>query len=283
MELNTVQSGIDSRQYLFSFPIQATAQVPADFLVPGGLPPLLAGVFLPQADVDWLGRRKYPARILLLAGQELVIAAHPSAREPPVRVALDRIESLECGRILLLGWIALTWDAGRKRLPFNTTARGPVEAFMEALKSRWLRAAPNLEAGQRDASRLDLKFEYARSAELLCGEIPLVQFFHPSVCQKRRRWGLCRERWLPGDLLAATSRRLLWITERHKGQWERYGTVSHSVPLASITGVRCVWAGRCGELQFAFRCEDSWHVPLREGEEQEAQEFAAAVRARLVT
>ena len=135
-------TGVDSRQYRFSFAIPALSQVPADFVLPPDLGPFDAGVFLPRDDVDWLGRRRYPARILLLSGREALVVPHPAAGEPTIRVPLDRIERIEWGRILLIGWIVLTWNGGHILLQYNTRARGPVEKCLRTLQDRWLPATP---------------------------------------------------------------------------------------------------------------------------------------------
>ena len=208
------------------------------------------------------------------------MAAHPSAREPIVRIPLSFIRRIESGRILLLGWIVLTWVGGQERLPYNTCNKYAVDMFLETLKERWLPAAPRAEAWQGEAcgKPLSLKFDYAQSEELLDGEAPLARFFQPAACHVRR-WGVFRrERWSAGDLLVATSRRLLWIEERYKGQYERYGTVSHSAPLVSIAGIHCAGKDRQSELEVAFSSGDSWHIPLRENEEREAWKFEAALR-----
>jgi len=249
-------SSVDSRQYRFTFAIEALSQVPPDFVLPHDFRACDAGVFLPRGDVDCLGRRRYPARILLLSDREAMVAPHPSAGEQPARVSLDRIERVEWGRILLTGWIVLTWDGGQILLPYNTRARGPVEKCMKTLQDRWLPAALARPAPPTCAfgEPLDLKFDYARSAELIAGETVLAQFFQP------------------GDLLIVTSRRLLWITERHKGSYGRYGTVSHSARLSSIAEVR-------GGLEIAFRSGDPWHIPVREYQKQEASKFEAAVHS----
>ena len=276
-------SGGDSRQYRFTFAIEALSQVPPDFVLPPEFRAFDAGVFLPRGDVDWLGRRRYPARILLLSDREAMVAPHPAAGELPVRVSLDRIERVEWGRILLTGWIVLTWDGGQISLPYNTRARGPVEKCMKTLQDRWLPAAPARPAPPTWAfgEPLDLKFEYARSAELIDGEAPLAQFFQPAVRGLRRRSWFRRNDSSAGDLVLVTSRRLLWITERHKGSYGRYGTVSHSTRLSSIAGVRCVWTQRAGSLEIAFRSGDPWHIPVREDQKQEARRFEAAVRSML--
>jgi hypothetical protein len=165
-------SGVDSRQYRFTFAIEALSQVPPDFVLPPEFGVFDAGVFLPRGDVDWLGRRRYPARILLLSDRQAMVVPHPAAGEQPVRVSLDRIERVDWGRILLTGWIVLTWDGGQINLPYNTRARGPVEKCMKTLQDRWLPAAPALPAPPTCAfgAPLDLKFDYARSAELIAGE-----------------------------------------------------------------------------------------------------------------
>jgi hypothetical protein len=257
-------TGVDSRQYRFSFAVETLAQVPDDFVLPPDLATFDAGVFLPRDDSDWLGRRRYPARILLLGDREALVVSHPAAGEPQVRVPLDGIERLEWGRILLTGWVALTWNGGQIQLPYNTRARGAVEKCIRTLEDRWLPAKPAQQAPFAAAfgEPLDLKFEYARSAEQLPGEVPLAQFFQPPPA---------------GDLVLVTSRRLLWITERRKGRYERYGTVSHSARLASIAGVRRIWDDKRDGLEIAFRYGDAWHIPLRENEKQEAQRFAAAL------
>jgi hypothetical protein len=258
--------------------------LPADFEELPHCEPLLAGVFLPRDGEGWLGRREYPARVLLLTGSEVVVAAHPSAREPVVRFPLGLLQSIECGRSLLLGSIVLKWDGGQKRLPYNTCNSGPVDKVMDVIEDRWLPAVPGPEARNCEAfgEPLNLKFEYAQSGELLEGEEPLARFFQPAS-RRTRRWAVFRrETWSPGDLLLATSRRALWIEERYKGRYERYGTISHSAPLALLAGIRCAAANRRGELQVTFRTGDVWRIPLHLGRESEALKFEAALGRILV-
>ena len=123
--IGTAGTGVDSRQYIFSFAIDSLSGIPADFTEPFDLETVLAGVFLPRDDAGWLGRQKYPARVLLLTEREMVVAAHPSAREPLVRVPLGVIRTVECGRILLLGWIALTWDGGQETVAVQHAYQRP--------------------------------------------------------------------------------------------------------------------------------------------------------------
>ena len=154
---------------------------------------------------------------------------------------------------------------------------------MRTLQHRWLPTAPAHQTPSAEAfgAPLDLKFENARSAELLTGEAPLAQFFQPAVRGLRRfRW-FRRNDWTPGDLLSVTSRRLLWITERRKGQYERYGTVSHSARLPSIAGLRCVGTGQGTMFEITLRSGDAWRIPLGADQAQEAGRFEAIVQTLL--
>jgi hypothetical protein len=277
--ISTDGDGVDSRQYIFSFAIETLSLVPTDFVLPPDLRGLRAGVFLPQAEPDWFGRHKYPARILLLTEREVVVVAHPTAGDEPLRFPLDRLERLEWGRILLTGWIVFIWDTGQKQLLYNTRARGPVEKFMRTFEDRWLPARPRADAHPPSVfgEPLNIKFEYARSAELVLGDTPLAQFFQPAICGTRRLLWFHQKSWSPGDLVAATTRRLLWITERRHGRYERYGTVSHWAPLAAVAEIQCIRADNASELRITFRSGGSWRIPLGENEEA-ARAFAAAVQ-----
>jgi len=276
--VQTAGNRVDSRQYIFSFPIESLSAIPADFT---GLPDfgaLRAGVFLPRDDPDWLGRRDYPARVLLLTERDVVVAAHPAEREPLLQVAVGRIQSVECGRMLLPGWIVMAWDGGRIRLLYNMRTEGPVARYLKTFKDQWLPAAATRKTERCEAfgEPLSLKFEYARSAELLPGETALVQLFHPARREVRGRWIFRREHWLAGDLLMVTTRRLLWITDRYNGQYECYGTTSRSAPLESIADIKSSAADGGEELKISFCSGHSWHIPVGAIEERETRKFEAA-------
>ena len=270
----------DPRQYIFSFPICSLAEVPSNFSLPFEAAPLVAGVFLPQHTAGWPGRRKSPARILLLTASEIVAAACACEPETAVRIPLHQIVSVESGRILLLGWLAVNWEGGRSEWPYNTCNRRAVDAFLTALKNRWL--PPPAISRQSDleiyGAPPSLKFIYAQAEELLEDEIPLARFFQPAVCRLGGRWWPRRKTWSAGDLLLATSQRLLWIEERYKGRYERYGTVHHSAALASLVGAVLTQQDRTAWMTIGFCSGESWEIPLQESMAQEAAKFSAALR-----
>ncbi len=273
---------MDSRSYVFPFGIDSIPGIPPDFILPPGLGELTAGVFLPQGGTGCLGCRQYPARVALLTPREVVVAAHRTAGASPARVPVDAIECMEHGRVLLAGWITLWWDGGCAELPYNTAASGPVDAFVARLLERWL-PNPSGPAAFEAAcgAPLNLKFAHARSAELLAGETVLSQFFQPGRWEYRRAGPLSRKTRHGGDLLAATTRRLVWITERRRGSYEPYGTCSRSAPLEALRELRTKGNDSRGELEVVFRRGHSWRVPVTRGAGQQARAFEALLRRML--
>ena len=262
----------DSLQYRFSFALETLAQVPGEFVLPAGVGELQTGVFLPGDDADWLGRRRYLPHVLLLCGRELLMMPHPSSAEQPVRVPLDAIAQIEWGRILLTGWIVLKWDGGRLHLPYNTRSRAPVERAVKAILECWLPAA----TAQRQSAAcfgppLDIKFTNALSAELIAQEAIVAQLYQPADRSLRRRFWFQGGTTTAGDLLLLTSRRILWITERHKGKYGRYGAVSHTARLSSVA--RCAIAGQSSDIEIQFSRGESWRIPLREAWGPAARDF----------
>lgn len=272
-----------SHQYIFAFPIRELPDIPPEFSGLCEPEELRAGVFLPRDDADWRGRRDYPARVLLLTDQQVVVADHPAEQQPVLRIPVSRIHTVECGRILLPGWLELTWEGGRKCLPYNTRTRGPVEAYVKALLERWLpplllRESPAFESFGKG---LNSKFSYARASALIPGETAVAQFFQPPVCHVRRWFLLRRQDWSAADLLIVTSRRLLWITDRHQGRYERYGIVCRSAPLPLVAEAGCAEIPSGAEFKIVLDCGATWRIPLGESETREARKFEDVFRRTL--
>jgi hypothetical protein len=121
---------MDSRDYICPLTINCLSDVPADFETPPGLPASACGLFLPRSDPDWLGRSAHPPSVVLLDRDFLFVIPHPAARAHTVRWPLHELESIECGRILLLGWIRLKSWEGQQFLPYNRRSAPIVERFL---------------------------------------------------------------------------------------------------------------------------------------------------------
>jgi len=275
---------MDSRDYIWALTIHNASDVPADFGAPPAISDLVAGVFLPQSEPDWLRRRAYPARVLLLTHEALRVIAHPRAKEEDLVIPLRDLEGLECGRILLIGWIGLRWGGLQRDLGYNRRGSQIVERFLTSLKASWLageiQPAVELPARRDYGKALADKFAYALETELIDNqERPLARFFHPSI-RRARRW-FRKETRSAGDLILLTERRVLWITERRGVTRAAYGTVSYSAPFAAVADVSYRRPEREPELSIYLRSGESWRVPLDEGDETDAQIFADVIREAL--
>lgn len=277
---------MDSRDYICAFTINGAGDVPADFEPPPGVSDFVAGLFLPQSEPDWLRRRAYPARILLLTHDALWVIPHSRAKEQKLLIPLRDLESLDCGRILLLGWIGLHWGDVQQVLLYNRRCALTVERFLARLKAHWCTdeaglAGIELRSHGDYGAALNEKFEHALETEMIDDERPLIRFFHPSIRRVRRRRLLRRETWSAGDLIVLSRRRVLWITERRGTAYEPYGTVSHSAPLMALVDVVYLPAEHGPQLRVCLRSGESWRLPLDDSHGSEAQSFADVIRKAL--
>lgn len=262
----------DSRDYVTPFGISGLSDVPRDILLPPGLPEELDGLFLPQ-DQGWFGARKFPPRVLILAGKAVWVIARGG---PQTRIPLRAVEVVECGRILLSGWIGFEWNQTSLTLPYNRRGTSSVERFLQTLKDSWLEEVPAFHhVPPRNCGREpDLKFGYAKSDEALEDERTLLQFFQPLAPVMERRFLWKRQTWSAGDLLVVSDRRVLWITERHRASFAPYGTISRSTPLAAVREIDAGLFGDKPHLEIQLRSGKSWRVPLHKDMDRAAGEFA---------
>lgn len=277
-------SGVDSRQYSFSFPINSLSTIPADFGDVPGVGRIRAGAFLPRGEPNHLGIRPYSARVLLVTDSELAVMCHPSEHEVTLRVPIREIEGFEWGQMLLLGWIRFFWGGGSTVLRYNRRSSHPIEEAIQEIEGA--RHSPGLrEPATRLKSfgePLNLKFECARSAQLLTGEEPSAQLFYPARCQMCWCWGLRRQVWSPGSLLLATPTRLLWITEDYEGGYTPYGSVTHSADLSSIASVEAASPEQTDSGPvITFRSGRQWRVPVQQESESESWAFIETLRQLL--
>jgi hypothetical protein len=267
---------VDSRQYIFAYPIRSLEDVPADFPIPAGDCGFRLGLFLPRDEPDWFGRSAYPTRILLLSGGAIVILPHPKMREPVIRIPLQELLFVEAGHILLIGWLRFVGKLADHKLPYNTRSGRPVEEFLRILREEYLPGTPDLspDGPLGPGEPLDLKFRNAEYFELDACERVLFRFFNPATKKIRRHWIFRWESRMPGDLVALTNRRVLWITDRVQDRYEAYGTVTRSAPVSALAQLTCQRTDENCALLVKFSSEASWRIPLPPERQAEAQRFA---------
>jgi hypothetical protein len=126
---------------------------------------------------------------------------------------------------------------------------------------------------------LDLKFRNAEYFELDAGERVLFRFFSPATKKIRRHWIFRWESWVPGDLVALTNRRVLWITDRVQERYAAYGTVTRSAPVRALAQLTCRPTAEDCALSVAFSSDASWRIPLPLEVQAEARRFAEECRS----
>lgn len=257
----------DSRDYIIAFELNSANPCPPDFELPSSSAGFAAGLFLPRGHRD-------PC-VLLLSDDALHIVSHPGTGEPPRRWAMRQISSVESGHMLLKGWLRFTGSGFDYTIRYNTRGIGPVLRFMRHFREGWLRGAP-LGSFDADAgSGLDMKFGNALALEMDSGETIVAQVFQPPGKVASTRWLVPRSRWIAGDLLALTSRRLLWITDRDRGFYSRYGSIASYAPLDFVEGLEADPGSDI--LQVKLKDAAAWQIPISAARQGVAEEFAAAL------
>ena len=271
---------VDSRQYIVALELRSIDDCPPDFEMPDSLGGFDAGLFLPRDDPDWFGRSSYPPRILLLKGSALHVVSHPGAGEPARRWELTRISSVESGHMLLKGWLRFLGYGFDYTVRYNTRGFPPVSRFMQSFRQKLLGGVQPQETSTAHwGDGLDIKFTNALAGELDSAETVLMQVFQAPREVRASRWLFRRRRLMPGDLLALTGRRLLWITDRDRGSYSRFGSIASYAPLSAVVSVGL--ATGCGGdmLRVNLNSGAAWQLPMASGScdcRRVADDFAAA-------
>ena len=129
---------------------------------------------------------------------------------------------------------------------------------------------PPFEAG------LDIKFANALVLELDSGEAVLTRTFQPPREALSSNWLFPRHYWVSGDLLALTSTRLLWITDRERGSYSRYGSIASYAPFEAVVGID-LRPDRRADIQVNLNDGSAWQIPIALENQHVTEEFAAAL------
>jgi hypothetical protein len=268
----------DSRDYVIAYEIHSNDGLPPDFLASSRLDCFDAAVFLPRSDPQVFGRSSYPPRLLALTGDRLTILPHPSANEQPQFLGLQRLCFIESGHVLLRGWLRFTGRDFDRNLFYNRRDAGPVEAFLGKIRANFLGRSGTSGGSERIdlGDPLDFKFRQALEEELTSDEVAQAVLFRPvreyerALLRRRRRW--------PADLIALTSRRLLWITDLDGSGHAYYGSIARYAALANIARIQRESEGNKWILRVDFHCsEQHWVIPLAKEHYESATWFETAL------
>lgn len=270
---------MDSREYVFLFPVNTLGDVPADFRTSVQGRSFEAGIFLPQDGTKWFTRPpNYPARLLLLNERCLSIVPHPTTQQPMVELNLDDLIQLETGNSLLRGWVQLRTRFASYHLLYNTRASRSLDRFIRAVRRRWLedslkRAQPEQRRPKIFGHQLDIKFRNMLDDALDRDETVLSQYFAAPLEDRHKVLIFRRIISRPGHLIALTSgNRLLWLNDEYGGYGARYTGTSISVPLSLFQSARLQSGPDQENFTVNFIDDFSWRISLH-GSNSSCSEF----------
>ena len=91
-----------------------------------------------------------------------------------------------------------------------------------------------------------------------------------TLLRRRRQW--------PADLIALTSRRLLWITDLDGSGHAYYGSIARYAAVRNIARMQRAREGNKWTLRVDFHCsEQHWVIPLAEEHHEPAAWFETAL------
>jgi hypothetical protein len=269
---------IDSNRCAAAYLIRSFRDVPVNIQVPEPNHTFQSGLFLPREHPDWLGRSSYPARVVLLSAGALVILTHLNGGAPAVRILLQDLLFFEKGHNTHRGWLRFIEKGADHRLPYRRHCDTAIEEFLNGFREAYLPGMgfPTIAPGEFGEAP-DLKFDNAERFELQPGERVLFQFFSPAAKDLTTSWIFPWESWTASDLVAITSRRVLWITDRVEGRYDFYATVTRSAPAETLSEVSVESADEGCALSIKFSGGSLWSASLPMGRQADALRFAEAV------
>jgi hypothetical protein len=277
----------DSRQYRFAYLIRTRHDFPEDF------PPftehtLFPALFLPRDGTDWFARGAHPPRVVLFTGERLEVHFHPESGRPPVSFLCDEELSIQAGRLLLIGWIGFASIGADLKLPYNRRVDEPVDLFLGMLRHRLLGTdRPSSLDLSLLGDALDLKFRNTLNYEIDKSEVARVRLFVAPRIRTSGFWPFRIRRSTPGNLIALTNRRLLWITERYGRARAQYGSITCYAHLDNLARVEAgsadMVSSTASRLSVSLRNGKIWSLDIPEELVADAREFAAIAGARNAT
>ena len=255
---------VDSRAYAFAYLIRTLADFPADFQVPEAERGFIAGLFLPQESPGVLSQSAYPAQILVLFADAILVAVHPSACRGGYWIAIANLVWLESKRYLLDGGLRLQTRESCHTFGFNARDSAAVDEFLNLVRARAMPAVVQAKAtaAMTYGAPLDLKFSHAERTNLEPGEQLVLRFFSPPVQQSRGRLLFHKVEWIAADYVAFTNRRIFWLTDRNGALRELYGATLFESSVRHVSRLAVTRDGDGGRMEIVFAPGLHWQVPV---------------------
>ncbi len=260
-----MEERVSSTQYRFSYQIRSAEDLPTDFHLAGQDIVFETGIFVPQDHCpDPYKGNSHPDRVFLLLGHSLTIYAHPTARQAAILIDFNDLQMVEHGGFLLFCWIRLFTSTSNHTFIFSSESNHVVDRLLKEIRRTWLSESisesPLLEEVQATTAAFTFKFQKRLDKELDIDETVRRTLFIPPKRIGQRNHLFHKVLHIPGDLLAITSRRVLWITDRECGGESRelYGSIARYAPIAKVSKVS--WEAQ--NLYVYFNATPCWSIPM---------------------
>ncbi len=272
-------------EYRQAYLIGRQEHLPTDFPLAVDFEQVLSGVFVPARAYGRLRGLQSPACIVLLSQTMLLVIVHPREGGTRKIIPLHEILAIESRQVFPEGRITVRTADSVHEWPYDLHAEGYVTEFMYQLRQAVLSDG---EAAQRSPDRsifgepLNHRFGCAESDNLDRGEPLMTRFFSAPSTTIRKRWLFKIKLPVPGEYLAVTSRRVIWITDRVDGIHQPTGIMSSYAPLRNFVGIGLHCQEKTCEMNVLFYGGVCWRVPIQPDFHDEAKSFVKHARRLLL-
>ncbi len=270
-------------QYSHAYLIQRPDHLPTDFPVKADFAKLICGLFLPSRRHGRFAVASCPARILLLFPDSVAAVPHPSTGSPRVDIRIDEIVVIEQRRLFPDASISIQASDGVQECPYDVHEEGSVGEFLSHLRHLFLTNQPAERTLGRSVfgEPLDHKFGCGESDNVDRSEALDARFFSAPTTMIRKRWLSRATVLIPGEYLALTSRRILWLSDQIDGVYQPSGMIAKYAPLRHISEIRFGRRGDTCEINLEFWGNIRWSVPIQPDFYDEAESFTKQARELL--
>jgi hypothetical protein len=265
-----------------SYLMRQVSDLPGWCQVSNSNEPFTIAIYFPSITAGTMRHETAGRQALLLFKSYIALARLGSV--PDLRwIPLGSVEFVESGSLISERWFSIATSDSTYRFQYRICDEACVQMFLYDLRRRLMTggAAPGLAQGITCGSPLELKFACAETDELDPEEPVLIRFFSPHVrTVERHKWFWQRDVWLPADYLALTTRRLLWLSDRHNGQTATGGVIARYCPLGASTRIKMEREKDRWEARVWFASASTWRIPVADGLMKPICRFMEVFKAR---
>lgn len=263
-------------QYEHAYLINTRDHVPTDFPVEADFERLICGLFLPPRHPGRLNKSAHSARIVLLFDDKVAVVPHPATESSPAEVRLDQILAVEHRRVFPDATITVRTPDNAQEWSYDLHAEGLVGEFLFQLRQILLTDEQTEGRTSRATfgEPLDHKFGCGESDNLDRSEPLIARFFSAPTTLIRKKWLLKTKTTVPGEYLALTSRRALWLSDQIDDSYEPRGIMSRFAPLRQVADIDVRSQDGTCEIVLTLFGGIHWRLPIQADFHGEAESFA---------